>query len=210
MKVLLFLVALSFAAYWFVFRDGCGTRGALECPDSALEEGVGTAVEAKEACDDAGYLCTGRNGPFQVMRWQLDKGRLRVRVSLPEFLDAKTAEEVREAAVDGIMEWDRHPLPIVIDSGKYTVRFWDIGVVWTQGLFNEAAGLARQRGSPDGKRLVFENDGLAVVVPPIVSGESLETIAASSDPQAVLAQVRGLAAGGQPMGPAFLARVRAV
>jgi hypothetical protein len=87
------VAAVAFAVYWFGLRGGCGTRGAIACPDPALEQGVGVTVNA--------------------------------------------------AAVEGIMVWDGHPLPLVIDTGKYTVRFWDVGVVWTQGLYNEAAVLAQ-------------------------------------------------------------------
>jgi hypothetical protein len=90
------VAAVAFAVYWFGLRGGCGTRGAIACPDPALEQGVGVTVNA--------------------------------------------------AAVEGIMVWDGHPLPLVIDTGKYTVRFWDVGVVWTQGLYNEAAVLAQVKG----------------------------------------------------------------
>jgi hypothetical protein len=67
------VAAVAFAVYWFGLRGGCGTRGAIACPDPALEQDVGVTVNA--------------------------------------------------AAVEGIMVWDGHPLPLVIDTGKYTVRF---------------------------------------------------------------------------------------
>lgn len=167
--------AVVFAIYWFGFRGGCGTKGHLACPPPALEEGVGLTLDAAEVCDGSGYLCAERRH-FQVTRWALDKGRLRVRVNLPDFLDGKTAEQVRAAAIEGIMTWDGHPFPLVIDSGKYTLRFWDIGVVWTEGLFNGAAGFNRWSWKENGKRLDFSVDGLTVVVPPISGGRPDEQL----------------------------------
>src|SRR5258708_31932717 len=70
----------------------------------------GLTVSAAEVCRTAGYLCADR-GSFQIARWQLDKGKLRVRVRLPEFVDAETARELREAAIEGIMEWGRPSVP---------------------------------------------------------------------------------------------------
>src|SRR5437868_2558755 len=107
MKKLLFAAAL-FAVYWFFLRGGCGTRGAIACPAPALEEGVGVTLDAAEVCRSAGYLCVGRAG-FQVTRWSLDRGKLRVRVSPPDFLSGNTAREVRDAVIEGIKAWDGHP-----------------------------------------------------------------------------------------------------
>lgn len=158
---------IVFAIYWFGFRDGCGTKGALACPPPALEEGVGVTLDAREVCSGSGYLCAqGRN--FQVVRWGLDKGRLRIRVPPVEFLDGEAEKQVRAAVVEGIKAWDRKPFPIVIDSGNYTLRMWDIRVVWTQGMSNHAAGQARVGWKIDGKRLKMETDGMAVVIPPAV------------------------------------------
>jgi hypothetical protein len=93
--------AAVFAIYWFGFRDSCGSRGALACPPPELEQGVGTILDAAEVCKDAGYLCAqGRN--FQIVRWGLDKGRLRVRVPPVEFLSGANERRVREAVVEGI------------------------------------------------------------------------------------------------------------
>lgn len=158
---------IVFAIYWFGFRDGCGTKGALACPPPALEEGVGVTLDAREVCIGSGYLCAqGRN--FQVVRWGLDKGRLRIRVPPVEFLDGEAEKQVRAAVVEGIKAWDRKPFPITIDSGNYTLRLWDIRVVWTQGMSNHAAGQARVGWKIDGKRLKMETDGMAVVIPPAV------------------------------------------
>lgn len=206
MKTLLVLAAIGCAAYWFVLRGGCGTRGAIACPPTALEEGVGTTLDAGEVCRRSGYLCVGRGESFQVMRWQLDRGKLRVRITLPDFVDDATAREVRAAAIEGIMEWDRHPFPIVVDSGNYTLRFWDVGVVWTQGLFNESAGLANVRGNIDGKRFVFSIDSIAVVVPPIAPDGP--PAIQSRDPAIVQAQARAMAIGMNE--DAALAQVKAI
>src|SRR5215212_5347581 len=108
------VAGIAFAVYWLGFRDGCGKRGALACPPAALEEGVGVTLKAAEACAGAGYLCL--RGGFQVARWPLDKGALRVRVPLPEFASAAEALQLRAAAIEGIMAWDGHPFPLVIDT----------------------------------------------------------------------------------------------
>lgn len=158
--------AFFFAIYWFGFRGGCGTSGALACPPPEIEEGVGVTLDAREVCSGSGYLCTGGRSNFQVIRWGLDKGKLRVRVPPVEFLQGASEKRVREAVVEGIKAWDRKPFPIVIDSGDYTLRFWDIRVVWTQGMNNHAVGQARVGWKIDGKRIKMETDGMAVVIPP--------------------------------------------
>lgn len=206
MKKLLFLGAIAFGAYWFVMRPGCGTGGAIACPEAALEEGVGETLQAAEVCLGAGYLCAGRSA-FQVARWPLDQGRLRVRVRLPDFVDEASAGELRQAAIDGIMEWDGHPFPIVIDAGEFTLRFWDIGVVWSQGMYNDAGGLARIAVRPEGKRIAFAVDGLSVVVPRVAAGAE-RVLTDSSDPDAVMEQLKAMASG-QEMGPAMLAQIKA-
>lgn len=207
MKRLLLFAAIACCAWWFGTRPGCGGAGALACPDPAIEEGVGTVLEAREVCRDAGYLCHGRKS-FQVARWALDKGRLRVRVQLPPFLRGETAREIQAAAVEGIRAWDNHPFPLVIDAGEYSLRLGDIGVVWSQALSNSEAGVARTRGREKGKRFEFASDGLAVAVPPIVSGGSIE-VEPGMDPAALIAQMSRMGRG-MEMGPALLAQVKAV
>lgn len=160
------IAAVGFVVYWFLLRGGCGTSGAIACADPMLEQGVGVSLNAAEVCPRAGYLCAERR-TFQVARWPLEKGKLRVRVPLPDFVAGDAGLRFRDAAIEGIKEWDGHPFPIVIDTGKLPFRPWDIGVVWSQGLFNAAAGVARVRAVVDGKRMAFDVDGLAVVVPPI-------------------------------------------
>lgn len=205
MKTIVFLAAVACAVYWFGLRGGCGTSGAIACPDPALEEGVGVTLKAADVCRGTGYLCAGRK-TFQIARWQLDKGKLRVRVRLPDFVDEETGSRLRDAAIEGIMEWDGHPFPLIVDSGKFTVRTWDIGSLWTQGLYNEAAGLLRQRGDIDGKRYVFAVEGLTIAVPPIKKEGPL-VITPTSDPAALMAQVQANVMG-QEMGPELLERVK--
>ena len=156
--------AFVFAIYWFGFRGGCGTRGAIACPPPELDEGVGVTLSAADVCRDSGYLCTAMQGS-QVTRWGLDKGKLRIRVPPADFLSGPTERKIRDVVIEGIKVWDGHPFPLVIDSGDFTLRFWDIRVVWTQGMGNHAAGQARVGWKIDGKRLNLETDGLAVVVP---------------------------------------------
>lgn len=159
--------AFVFAIYWFGFRSGCGTSGALACPPPEIEEGVGMTLDAREVCRGTGYLCAAMQGS-QVVRWGLDKGRLRIRVPPTEYLSGDADRRVRDAVVEGIKAWDRKPFPLIIDSGDFTLRFWDIRVVWTQGMNNHAAGQARVGWKIDGKRLKLETDGMAVVLPPQV------------------------------------------
>jgi predicted Zn-dependent protease len=195
-KLLAFLVALGFAVYWFWFR-----------PVPPLEEGIGTTLSAAEVCKAGGYLCADGRG-FQVARWGVDQGTIRVRMRPPEFADAETARQLRDAAMEGILEWDGHPFRVVIDQGKYTLRLWDVGIVWTEGLFNDAAGVLNQRTEVRGKRLVYSIEGLAVVVPPVAPAGGLAALQ-SADPEKMMAQVKAIAIG-EEMGPALLERVRAV
>lgn len=163
--------AFVFAIYWFGFHGGCGRSGAVACPPPELEEGVGVTLDAREVCRGSGYLCTALQGS-QVTRWGLDKGKLRIRVPPPDLsnypLSKEASDRIRAAVVDGIKAWDGHPFPLIIDSGDFTLRLWDIRVVWTGGMNNHAAGQARVGWKIDGKRLHLETDGLAVVVPPQV------------------------------------------
>jgi hypothetical protein len=171
MKAVLWLAcigAVAYGGYRYAISPNCGARGALACPPPELEEGVGVTVKSAELCPGAGYLCA--SGGFQVARWPLDKGRLRVRVPLPEFASGEQALQLRAAAIEGIMAWDGHPFPLVIDTGRFTLRMWDIRVVWTQGLFNEAGGVAHQQWQVDGKRVQYSIGGIAVVVPPAFPG----------------------------------------
>ena len=162
-KAAIFLAVAGLAVYWFGFRPACGTSGALACPDPALEQGVGVTLNAKEVCRGAGYLCN-HPIPFQAVRWPLDKGRLRVRVSLPDFAKGDAAKQIQAAAIEGIMQWHNRPFPLVIQTG-ITFR-WDIGVVWSQGMFNGSAGIANARWDIDGKRVSYSVEGVGVVVPP--------------------------------------------
>lgn len=208
MMRLLGVAAVIFAVYWFVYRGGCGTAGAIACPDPALEQGLGASLSSTEVCPPAGYLCTGR-ASFRVARWSLKKGKLRVRVPLPDFVDAGAAREIREAAIEGIKAWDGHPFPIVVDTGKYTLRFPDITVVWSQGFafHGTAEGMVNQRVTIDGQKFEYSADSLAVVVPPIAGGPMPDL--ANADPATIMTQLKAMVAG-EEMGPAYLARIRAI
>jgi predicted Zn-dependent protease len=159
------LIAVAFAVYWFGFRGGCGTRGAIACPPPALEEGVGVTLAAAEVCPAAGYLCNGRDS-FQVVRWPLTQGNIRVRIPLPELADPELAVQLREAAAEGIMAWDRHPFPIVIDNSKFTLRVADIVIGWSRELFNAKGGHAVVNALPDGKRMRYSINELMIALMP--------------------------------------------
>jgi hypothetical protein len=180
--VVALLAAVGLAVYWFGFRPACGKSDAVACPEPALEEGVGVELSAREVCPGAGYLCTGRKPPWQVIRWPLDKGKLRIRVEKPDFVSGRDAEQIREAAIEGILQWDRQPFPIVIQKGL--VLRWDVNVNWTQGLQMEAVGVANPEWQFRGKRVDYAFGGMGIVVPP-----------PGSMPQAArLAWVRAIAA----------------
>src|SRR5687767_14948121 len=182
MKKLVVLIAtVGLATYWFGFRPACGKSGAVACPEPALEEGVGVTLSAKDVCSGAGYLCN-RTLPWQVLRWPLDKGKLRVRMTLPDFIKGRDAEQIRDAAIEGILQWDRQPFPIVIEKG---LAFrWDINVNWTQSLSVDAIGIANPGWQFSGKRVDYSFHGMGIAVPP-----------AESMPRAArLAWVRSIAA----------------
>jgi predicted Zn-dependent protease len=165
MKTLVILVVtIGLAVYWFGFRPACGKSGAVACPEPALEEGVGVTLGAREVCPGAGYLCN-RKPPFQVLRWPLDKGKLRVRIELPDFAKARDAEQIRAAAIEGIMQWDNQPFPLVINTSRLAFR-WDINVNWTQSLAIDAVGVANAQWNFRGKRVDFSFGGMGISVPP--------------------------------------------
>src|SRR5258706_9804142 len=154
------IAGIAYGGYRYVVSPGCGGRGAVACPPAAVEEGVGVTVKATDVGPGAGYLCVDARGR-ELVRWPLDKGRLRVRVPLPEFASGPEAESLRAAVIEGIRAWDGHPFPLVIDTGRFTLRLWDIRVVWTQGLYNEAAaGLARPGWEFEGKRVKYSMGGM--------------------------------------------------
>lgn len=207
----LFLLAcvagIAYGGYRYVASPGCGGRGAVACPPAELEEGLGVTLKAADVCPGAGYLCVEARGR-ELVRWPLDKGRLRVRVPLPEFASGQEAESLRAAAIEGIRAWDGHPFPLVIDTGKFTLRMWDIRIVWTQGLFNEAAGLARPGWEASGKRVKYSMDGMAIVVPP----SPLEALVMQGMPPEIAIALKDKIPEGDSPGAeaAMLARVRAV
>ncbi len=210
MKTLIWLACIggiAYGGYRYIAGPGCGGRDAVACPPAELEEGVGVTLKAAEVCPGAGYLCVeGRGQP--LARWPLDKGKLRVRVNLPEFATGEEALRIRAAAIEGIMAWDRRPFPLVIDTDRFTVRMWDVRVVWTQGLNVDAGGVLHRQVEIDGKRIKYAVNGLAVVVPPT---SPVEAFIAQGMPREIAASLRdqlpGPAAGAEA---AMLDRVRAV
>lgn len=164
MKKWIALALLAGAVSLVLVRPRCGSGKALECPAAELEEGVGITLRAAEVCPSAGYLCD-EWPQFQVARFALDKGYLRVRVALPDFLDKQTAREVRAAVIEGIEAWDGHPFPLIVDASAFPLRIPDVQVVWTQALNDASAGRSTYSFGEDGKRLLYRSDGVAVVVP---------------------------------------------
>ena len=182
MKTLTFFAAaIGLAVYWFFFRPTCGHSGELACPAKELEEGVGVTLSAREVCRGAGYLCN-HTMPYQFVRWPLDKGKLRIRIELPDFVRGRDAEEIREAAIEGIQQWEGRPFPLVVER-RASFR-WDVNVNWTQGLNMAAVGVANPAFEVKGKRIEYWFQGMGIMVPP--NG--------SMPRQARLAWVRAIAA----------------
>jgi hypothetical protein len=183
MKKFLFIVAILGAVYWWHSHrggGGCGTPGAVACPDAELEEGIGVTLTAADVCPTAGYLCYQRPS-FQVMRWPLDKGNLRIAVPPPEFLHGETWEMVRDAVVDGFKEWDGHPFPLVIDTGKRASGSPDLTVAWVQSQADSGqVGHVRVKVMPDGKRLRYSTDDLTIVVLYDLTPAALDRIRATA------------------------------
>lgn len=182
MKWLLFATA-ALVFWWFAIRDtACGAKGALACPAPALEEGVGVTLKADQVCPRSGFLCAGR-GEFQVARWDLAKGKLRVRVKLPDFAKGVEAQQLRDAAVEGIREWDGHPFPLLIETGS-GFRSPDLDVHWSAGGLGETAGGGvGAHTRPEGKRMEFSVDSITVVVAQIAGfgpDETLKQVKASA------------------------------
>lgn len=168
------VIGILFAVYWFGFRSGCGTRGAIACPPAELEEG-GPAVTLSVAavCPVSGYLCAERKSNFRIERWPLTKGALRVRVAMPPD-DDERAQKIREAVMEGIMAWDGHPFPIIIDNSRFTWRVPDIRIVWSEGLAGGRLGHAVRNVYSDGKRITYSIDEIKIVTaPPMGAGADI-------------------------------------
>jgi len=178
MKKVLLLAVVGLAVYWFGFRPACGRSGALACPDPLIEQGVGVTLNAREVCRGAGYLCDNRV-PFQVLRWRLDKGKLRIRVTPPDNGTADMKRRIQDAAIEGIMQWNHRPFPLEIQTGL--VLRWDVNVNWSEGMVNAAAGIANPRWEIDGKRVSYSVDGVGVMVPPPGSMETTALLARVRD-----------------------------
>ena len=206
-----------FALYWFVARGGCGTSGAIPCRDPALDEGVGTTLTTAEVCPRSGYLCVEKGGALQIARWPLKQGKLRVRVPLPnfDFVDADQARQIRDAAVEGIKAWDGHPFPIVVETGRFSLRMSDIVLGWGRGQSSGHGGGVQYRLEVDGKRMLYRVESMSVTVPPIVAAGAsqdpsalMAQLATSPDPAKVMAQLDKMMAGGLTF-DAVLVRIKA-
>lgn len=159
-------IAILFAVYWFGFRTGCGTRGAVACPPKELEEGVGVTLSAAEVCRDAGYLCFEQK-TFQVQRFNLSQGKLTVRVRLPDVEDKELAKQLQDAAIEGIMAWDNRPFPISVTTNKIYFMPVDIEAVWTRHPYNPQSGHLYSRTETRGKQLNYIVEELAITLNPL-------------------------------------------
>ena len=133
MRALLLVLALLGGGAWLLLRPpSCGRGDALPCPPPESRNGLGRTIPRTEACAAAGYLCPGSRG-FQVRRWPLERGKLRIRIPPPPIDDRDAARRLHDAAVAGVLQWDRHPFPLQIDRGRFPLRPWDVELYWVPG-----------------------------------------------------------------------------
>lgn len=153
------------AGRWAWRPDACGSKGAAACPTPELANGVGDTVPAAEACRGAGYLCLSLEDEpsFQVRRWPLARGRIRIRIPPAPGIEGARGDSVRLAAAVGILKWNGHPFPVEVDLTPLPLRRWDAEVVWTSGLTGGHAGQTTIRSGVRDGELHYEVRGVAVV-----------------------------------------------
>lgn len=169
-------VTVLVSAGWLVARrvypfNECGAEGAAECPDRALEYGPNVELLRSDVCPHAGYYCF--NSRYDIIRWNLFKGVLHVRVPKPAHLPADEALRVQEAAVAGITQWSGHPFRIDVHTSDTPWHRWDIEVAWTPGRidvdqYSGASGVMRPEHQRDGDkyRLAVRGIGMTTALPP--------------------------------------------
>ena len=172
----LLAVALGAGAYYLLRTPACGRGDALACPPPGSDDGLGRTVARAEACAAAGYLCEGREG-FQVRRWALARGKLRIRVPPPPIDDRDAARRLHEAAIAGVMAWDGHPFPLQIDLGRLPLRPWDVELYWVPS--SGFGGLGSTGGSYAGVTQVFWSEAGGE---PDFSVRSISTVLFDRDP----------------------------
>jgi len=109
--------------YWFGLRGGDAVNQARLRARAGAGGRRGVTLNPAEVCRGAGYLCAGR-GVRSDRAVAARQGQASGARSAARIVDAETAREIRDAAIEGIMEWDGHPFPLVIDTDKFTFRFW--------------------------------------------------------------------------------------
>src|SRR5688572_4284276 len=149
----LFLIVGLGAGGWVSLRPpACGRGDSVPCPAPESSNGLGRTIARREACASAGYLCPGRSA-FQVRRWPLERGRLRIRIPPPPVDDRDEARRLHEAAVAGVMQWSGHPFPLQIDGGRLPRRPWDVELYWVPSA--GFGGLGSSGGSYAGVTQIF-------------------------------------------------------
>lgn len=172
MRLRTLLATIGLAAFtWVTFHPpSCGDENAVECPPPKMANGLDSTLSRRQACSSAGYLCSGRDR-FQVRRWALERGRLRVRVPPPPVEDRDERRRLHDAAVAGILQWDGHPFPLQIDRGRFPRRPWDIQFYWVPrtafgdfgGSGGNHAGVAYSEWSEQGGKPEFSVHGISTV-----------------------------------------------
>jgi predicted Zn-dependent protease len=145
----------------------CGGESTEPCastPDSASAAPTGPVRQARDVCQDAGYLCAGLDtGTAIVIRHWVDfHGTMVVHVPPPSFEDATTARRLQDAAAEGILQWNRLPFPLMVD--RRGSRRAQIEVRWSRVLGASHLGVAHTMWSP-AKGLMVQSIELATRSP---------------------------------------------
>ena len=121
----------------------CGPRGGAAGP--ALYR-TGPVVSVREACRDAGYLCSRveREDSMRILRFPDDTEAVTVRVPAPSHEDPTVSRRLQRAAIRGIQAWQGHPFPLRIQERDLGRRA-DLVVRWVRQL--DGSSLGRTRSS---------------------------------------------------------------
>ena len=167
------VIALIVASLLWAGRSPAPHRELVAEVDAVTEPGADLVrpsipiidLDAAE-CADAGYLCAelDRTGDFRAVRWPDGTRRLRIRVPVPEGVEASRARALQRQAAAGIREWQGRPLALDIVTSAAGGADADVTVRWVQSLDGDRLGQTSIRwGMPSGTP-VYEVDDFVLAV----------------------------------------------